>query len=73
MSPEHFTRLRAIVADAGSLSATYPILQTSPDLVHNALTGGLFVARTIDRLEAKIDVLHRALEERERERGQGAA
>lgn len=59
ISTEHFSRLRQIVVGAGSVHAAFPLLKTSPD----ALTFKIFRGTTAAALEAKIDRLHRELEQ----------
>ena len=63
LSPEHVSRLRALVSHVGSIHAIFPRLKTSPDVVSDALTEGRFRAQRADALEAKIDALHRELKE----------
>ncbi len=64
ISGEHLSRLRALIARIGSVHAVFPLLRTSPDVVADALTFGIFRAKRAEALEARIDAIHRGLDER---------
>jgi len=70
ISPHHLARLRAILHELGSLTATRLALGVGHGVVEDALTCGGFRIATIDRLEASIDAL---LDGPAAARGKGAA
>lgn len=55
ISPAHVAKLRAIVAQAGTINAALPILRASPDTLADALSGKVFRRLSAEAIEAKID------------------